>query len=255
MTKDLVNAEEQVNLPATQSEAPMGYEDEDEGDVLVPRVKIIQSLSPERKEKIAEEGDIINSLTKEKLTGKVFIPVFMFKNIILWKDRADGGGIEAFSNDNKIMVPSDGSEPYPVGRLADFDNTKQGKDAIPTHVRYMNFFGFFEGEMVPTILSFSKTNYAEGKKLYSLAKVSMANMWNNGYTLNAKAMSKAGNDWFNISVTPAGATSEEARAHGLALFKTFRDKADIKFDMDEETSSDSAGPSASTQADVESAEY
>lgn len=261
MTKETKNevSEEVKNtsLAATQNEEPMGFEDEDDGDLIVPRVKIIQSLSPERKDKIADEGDIINSLTKDKYNGKVFIPVFKFNNIILWRDRADGGGIAAFSNDNKVMVPSDGTATYPVGRLADFDNSKQGKDAIPTHVRYMNFFGFFEDENVPVILSFSKTNYAEGKKLYSLAKVSMQNMWHQGYILNNKEMSKAGNDWHNIAVSPAGQTTDEQREHGLALFHAFRNKEDLKFDMDEESNGGSApasnaGPS---KEDVDNAEF
>lgn len=244
-----------TSMLATQSEAPMGFEDEEDGDLIVPRIKIVNALSPERKEKIADEGDIINSLTKQKYNGKVFIPVYKFNNIIKWKDRSEGGGIEAISTDNKIMIPSDGSPAYPVGRLADFDNSKQGKDAIPTHVRYMNFFGFFEDELVPIVLSFSKTNYSEGKKLYSLAKVSMQNMWNNGYTLSPKAMSKAGNDWYNIQVAPAGPTSEEARAHGLALFHMYRNKDNFNFDMDNETTTDNAGPSMDTKEAAESAEF
>lgn len=245
-----------TSLQATQNEAPMGYEDEEDGDLIVPRIKVINALSPERKEKIADEGDIINSLTKENLTGKKFIPVFKFNNVILWKDRSEGGGIGAISRDNKFMVPSDGSAPYPIGRLADFDNTKQGKDAIPTHVRYMNFFGFIEGSTVPIILSFSKTNYAEGKKLYSLAKVTMANMWNNGYILNAKAMSKGGNDWFNLAVTPAGATTDEERAYGLQLYHAFRNNMDLNFDVEDNAgSSNDAGPSMDTKQDVENAEF
>ena len=79
---------------ALQSGKPMGFEDEDAGDVIIPRVKVVQALSPERKDKvkvftinngersesIATEGDIINSLTKEKLNGKTFVPVFKFNN-------------------------------------------------------------------------------------------------------------------------------------------------------------------------------
>lgn len=240
--------EQNKQLLATQNEVPMGFEEEEEGDFIVPRIKMVNALSPERKEKIADEGDIINSLTKENLNGKVFIPVFKFNNVIKWKDRADGGGIEAISRDNKIMIPTDGSAPYPVGRLADFDNTKQGRDAIPTHVRYMNFFGFFEGENFPIILSFSKTNYAEGKKLYSLAKVTMQNMWNHGYALNPKKMSKAGNEWFNIDVAMAGPTTEETRAYGLALYHQFKNMTDLKFDLNEDSGSDTTGPAMDESA-------
>ncbi|MMZ45738.1 hypothetical protein D1872_73440 [compost metagenome] len=234
-TKEVVETKAAETQVSTQVEdVPLGFEDEEASDFIIPRVKVVNALSPERKEKIADEGDIINSLTKEKLNGKKFIPVYKFTNVILWKDRSEGGGIAAMSRDGKLMIPTDGSPAYPVGKLADFDNTKQGKDAIPTHVRYMNFFGFFEGERAPIILSFAKTNYQEGKRLFSLAKVTMQNMWNHAYTLNAKEMSKSGNDWFNIATAMAGATSEEDRAFGRQLFDLFRNQ-DVLFDVEDTT--------------------
>ena len=67
------------NKVSTQESLPLGFEDEDAQDMIIPRVKIIQSLSPERKDKIAEEGDIINSLTKEKLMVK---HLFQYSNLI-----------------------------------------------------------------------------------------------------------------------------------------------------------------------------
>lgn len=251
--KDLQAQEETEKQLSTQVEEPMGFEDEDSSDFIIPRIKVVNALSPERKEKLADEGDIINSLTKERLNGKVFIPVYKFTNVILWKDRSEGGGIAAIARDGKTMVPTDGSAPYPVGRLADFDNTKTGKDAIPTHVRYMNFFGFFEGDRMPIILSFAKTNYAEGKRMFSLAKVTMQNMWNHGYRLDSKEMSKAGNDWFNISVAMAGPTSEEDRVYARQLFEMFRDR-DVVFDVEESVGSEGSNNAASDE-ELNNTEY
>ena len=57
-------AAQQTGELANQTEAPMGFEDEEAGDMIIPRIKVIQTLSPERKDKLADEGDIINSLTK-----------------------------------------------------------------------------------------------------------------------------------------------------------------------------------------------
>lgn len=249
--------EQGQNLPATQSDAPMGFEDEEEGDLIVPRVKIVQSLSPERKEKLADEGDIINSLTKEKLQGKVFIPVFKFNNNIWWKPRSEGGGIKCIAREGKVGVMSDGTSLLcKMCRKNEFDNSKQGAEALPSCTKYINFFGFFAGEPMPIILSFSKTNFNEGKKLYSLAKVTMQNMWNHGYRLDPKEMSKGGNDWFIINPTMAGATSEEDRQFGMALYQSFRSKADFNFDMDDSASTtESAGPSMTTQKEVENAEF
>lgn len=249
-TEELIVQSETTDLMETGNNIPLGFEDEEAGDMIIPRVKVIQLLSPESKEKIAEEGDIINSLTKEKLNGKVFIPVFKFNNNIDWRDRSEGGGILCMARDGKIGEKSDGTRVMCAScKRCEFDNTKQGKEAIPKCTKYINFFGFFEGDRLPIILSFAKTNYAEGKKLYSLAKVTMQNMWNYGYVLSEKKQAKAGNEWFIITTTPNGATNEEDRAFGLSLYKAYRNSLnDMAFDMDDASVDTSSSPAVDTSA-------
>lgn len=239
---------------AVQNGVPMGFEDEEAGDVIIPRVKVIQTLSPERKDKIAEEGDIINSLTKERLNGKTFIPVFKFNNNVWWKDRADGGGIQCMARDGRIGSLSDGTTRMCAQcRRCEFDNTKQGKEAMPTCTKYINFFGFFAGERMPIILSFSKTCYNEGKKLYSLAKVTMQNMWNFGYRLDEKLMAKGNNEWYVPVMTANGPTSDEDREFAHQMFLAYRNKMqDVAYDMDEQGN---AGASAAPVADIDATEY
>ena len=243
-TKDLVVKEETTEL-VNQTGMPLGFEDDDANDMIIPRVKVIQTLSPERKDKIANEGDIINSLTKEKLNGKVFIPVFKFNNNIWWRDRSDGGGIRCIARDGKLGTRSDGTNLVCAScKRCEFDNTKQGKESLPTCTKYINFFGFFAGERMPIILSFAKTSYNEGKKLYSLAKVTMQNMWNYGYVLNEKLQAKGGNEWFICVPTPAGATEESDREFGLSLYKMYRNSIqNIEYDMEESTSASAPSPS------------
>ena len=252
MTNDIQEQVKDTSLLATQSDEPVyGFEDEDEGDMIIPRVKIIQLMSPEFKAKEADEGDIINSLTKEKLNNKKFIPVFKFNNNIWWKPRNEGGGINCIARDGKNGLMSDGTPlACKMCKKNEFDNTKQGAEAIPPCTKYMNFFGFFEGDAIPTILSFAKTNYAEGKKLFSLAKVTMQNMWHNGYTLEAKLMKKGGNEWYNINPVPAGPTTEEERALGKMLYQNFRDINNLNFDIDDNSTTDSGEP-APGAADTE----
>jgi hypothetical protein len=234
MKNELTQAN-QNELANVDNNLPMGFEDEEADDVIIPRVKVIQTLSPERKEKIAEEGDIINSLTKEKLNGKKFIPVFKFNNNVWWKDRSEGGGIKCMARDGRVGRTSDDTILMcQQCRRCEFDNTKQGKEALPTCTKYINFFGFFEGERSPIILSFSKTCYNEGKKLYSLAKVTMQNMWNYCYTLTEKQMAKGGNEWYVPVMTAAGATNEEDRMFALGLYKMYRESIqNVAYDMDE----------------------
>ena len=243
-TKDLVVKEETTEV-ANQTGMPLGFEDDDANDMIIPRVKVIQTLSPERKDKIANEGDIINSLTKDKLNGKVFIPVFKFNNNIWWRDRSDGGGIRCIARDGRLGTMSDGTNLVCAScKRCEFDNTKQGKESLPTCTKYINFFGFFAGERMPIILSFAKTSYNEGKKLYSLAKVTMQNMWNYGYALNEKLQAKGGNEWFICVPTPAGATEESDREFGLSLYKMYRNSLqNMEYDMEDNTSASTAAPS------------
>lgn len=251
MSNDIMKRESEDLM--VQNAKPMGFEDEESGDVIIPRVKVCQTLSPEVRAREANEGDIINSLTKERLNGKVFVPVFKFNNNVLWKDRSEGGGIQCIARDGRIGQFSDGTTLMCAQcRRCEFDNTKQGKEALPTCTKYINFFGFFAGERMPIILSFSKTCYNEGKKLYSLAKVTMQNMWNYGYALNEKKMAKGGNEWFVPVMAAAGPTSEDDRAFALSLFMAYRNNmADVAFDMDDQGTSAPAGPAV----DVDATEY
>lgn len=245
MSKKELALNEQDAAIAVPTNVPMGFEDEDASDMIIPRIKIIQTLSPERKDKVANEGDIINSLTKDKLNGKTFIPVFKFNNNIEWRDRSEGGGILCMARDAKVGEKSDGTHTMCAScKRCEFDNTKQGKEALPKCTKYINFFGFFAGEKLPIILSFAKTNYGEGKKLYSLAKVTMQNMWNYGYALTEKLMAKNGNEWYVITAAPAGPTSEEDRAFGLNLYKMYRNSLNtLQYDMDEANGSEVSSPS------------
>lgn len=247
---DLVKKENQAMMDS-MNDRPLGFEDDNEGDMIIPRIKVINALSPERKDKLADEGDIVNSLTTEKLNGKVFIPVFKFNSNIEWKDRAEGGGIHCYAKDGKRGFESDGtSKMCAQCKRNEFDNTKTGREAIPKCTKYINFFGFIQGERMPIILSFSKTNYNEGRKLYSLARVSMQNMWNHGYTLDSKLMAKGGNEWYNIVVTAAGPTSNEDRAFGMELYKAFR-HSNLVYDLDDTSPSESYA----SQEEIDSVEF
>lgn len=247
--EELTMVKQEAQALTTGNNVPMGFEDEEAGDMIIPRVKVIQTLSPERKDKVADEGDIINSLTKEKYNGKVFIPVFKFNNNIDWKDRADGGGIRCIARDGKVGEEIDGSRKLCAQcRRCEFDNTKQGRDAAPKCTKYINFFGFFAGERMPIILSFAKTNFNEGKKLYSLAKVTMQNMWNHGYTLDNKKMAKNGNEWYIMVVNPAGPTSDEDRAFAVTLYQGYRTTIQqVAMDL-EDVSVNEAAPKVDTDA-------
>ena len=243
----------EANEVSVEVTKPMGFEDEEQSDMIIPRVKCMQALNPEVRDREAKEGNVINSLTKDVLNGLNFIPVFKFNNNIEWKDRDDGGGILCSAADGKLGNHTDGScKLCKECKRNEFDNTKTGKESYPSCTKYINYLGFFEGERMPIILSFSKTNMAEGKKLYSLAKVSMQNMWNFSYTIESKLKKKAANEWYIIDIKKNTITSEEDRLFAKSLFDQFRNTiSNVKFDVEEATEATTTAP----EQDVTKTEY
>ena len=203
-----------------------GFEETKKEDIVIPRVKVIQALSPERTEGIAVEGDLLNSLTQEKVNGEKFIPVKQYYSNINWNpDRSADLRMLCRSFDGRIGQNDDGSLVCDVCKKNQFDNTKQGREAQPECTAYLNFLGFFEGNPMPVIISFSKTNYNEGKKLLSIAKSMRSAAWSYSYILESKKVTKDKNVWYIMVPKMSGETSPETRALAFQIFKAFESTA------------------------------
>ncbi|MEY2824474.1 MAG: Vibrio phage, partial [Pseudomonadota bacterium] len=76
-----------------------GAENVSTDDMIIPRIELVQALSPARNKKDAayvegaEEGMLFNNVTRE-LYGEfvLVIPVYYVKQYLVWKDRKQGGG-------------------------------------------------------------------------------------------------------------------------------------------------------------------
>jgi len=218
-----------------------GFEETKSEDILIPRVKVINALSPERIEGTANEGDILNSLTKEALNGKRFIPIKQYYSNIEWNpDRNADTRIFCRSSDGRIGFNGTNTLVCANCKRNQFDNTKTGKDSQPKCTAYLNFLGFFEGSPMPVILSFAKTNYNEGKKMLSIAKSLRASLWNYAYTLSSKKITKDRNTWYIITPMMAGDTDIATRTLAFELYKAY-DIASLAVDYED------AAPKDNTQ--------
>jgi len=219
-SKNIVNTNSGV--PAQAPNTAYGFEETKTEDIIIPRIKIINALSPERLDGIAEEGAILNSLTQEKVTSQRFIPIKQYYSNIRWNpDRDSETRMFCRSFDGRIGIDDEGNHSCESCSKCKFDNTKTGKEAQPLCTSYLNFLGFFSGNPMPVVLSFSKTNYNEGKKLLSIARAMRASIWNYAYTLSGKQISKDRNRWYIIIPQMAGATTEEERALALELYRAY----------------------------------
>lgn len=220
-----------------------GFEESDNSDLIIPRIKVINALSPERVDGEAEEGDVINSLTKESVKGQRFVPIKQYYSCIKWNPERDADPrMLCRSFDGRIGTDADGETKLCKQCGCDqFDNTKTGKAAQPTCTRYLNFLGFFEGMPMPVVLSFARTNYNEGRKMLSMSKSMRAAIWAYSYTIDSRLVSKDRNKWYILVPNMAGKTDEDTQKLAFELYNSIqvsRIQTDYEESMDAATGVD-----------------
>jgi len=218
------------------SKPQRGFEEKiDHEDLIIPRAKLIQALSPELSEGIEglKIGSVINSLTKEILSQE-FIPVFMFKNFIRFNPRKkdDPNFLSSFEPGAVVWKSSDPSDPKVI------DETKFGPNGEkPPATTFLNFFSYFPGCAMPIILSFSKTSYKTGKQLLSLAKFCGGDMFSRKYKLTSAMETNDIGTYAVLKVTPVGAVTPEEYDICEHLWNEFSAKVD-NIQVHEETTDD-----------------
>lgn len=80
---------EQQELSTFDPNVAYGFEETDSSDIVIPRIKVINALSPERVDGEAQEGAVLNSLTKEDVRGWHFVPIKQYYSCIRWNPDRD----------------------------------------------------------------------------------------------------------------------------------------------------------------------
>lgn len=206
---DILNGQKRGFEEATQRE-----------DLIIPRVKLLQALSPEVAEGGLKAGLIINSLTKEILPTD-FIPVFKFTNWIRFnpRDNSKPGYDATFGPGDIIWRSVDPLDPK-VRSEGSFGVNGE----LPLAIKFLNFFAYFPGVTMPIIISFSKTSYKAGKQLLSLAQFTPGDMFSRKYKLSAKQTKNDIGTFYVLNVEPAGKPSDEEYSAAESLYNNFGSK-------------------------------
>lgn len=209
-----------------------GFEGVGKGDILLPRIKLLQPLSPEVTEEGMEAGTLVNSLSKKNYGEElIFIPILHTKSRILWIPRDEGGGMECSSltgikpvnpyiiKENKKEVPYTSCDTCP--------RSQWNGDEPPACTIYFNFLITVVSENEPVILSFSKTKTKIGKKLISLTRYVGGNldMFAKKYKLSA-VMEKNSQkqSYYNYGVMPLEFCSPKEYKMAENFYLSLKDK-------------------------------
>lgn len=220
MSENQITTTQSKDVASTKAR---GFEEEiTQDDLLIPRAKLLQALSPEITEGVEglKPGDIINSLTRQKL-GDIFIPIFYFTQWIRFNPRNEKApGYDASYGLGDIIYRTNN----PHDERLKVDGVWQD-DRPPLATKFMSFFSVFEGLDMPIVVSFSKTSMRAGKSLLSLAKFSNSDMWSRKYTLKSKKTQSDKGTYFTLDVAMAGLTGEDDLKRCEAFYRSFREKS------------------------------
>lgn len=217
---------------ALYSEAPQvdgtgrGSEGVSTQDLVIPRLEIIQDLSPQRKKSDpayiegAEEGMMFNTVTKELYpAGVIIVPVLFRKEYIVWKDRKKGGGFNGSFNS--------------MDEAEEARMKLENPDDYASTDTHQNFCLLVRPESTAedpvvdeVVLSLAKSKAKVGRQLNSIIKMRGGDRWSSAYRLQViPDTNKAGEAFFNFKVTPIGYVSPAMAALAERMYedvKAFR---------------------------------
>ncbi len=198
-----------------------GSENVDMNDITLPRLSIIQDLSPQRKKNDAEyiqgaeEGMAFNTVTKELFDKPInLIFVAMIKEWVIWKDRKKGGGFfGAFP-----------SEAQAVAALGELEGNANDYEVVDTQQHYCLLIKDGSTQSAPileeAVISCQKSTMKMSRQLNTLAKLAGGDRFSRRYQLEVvQDENKAGEQYFNWKVTGKGFVSEPMYKAGEAMYE------------------------------------
>lgn len=238
-TKEVVK--KQTNLPSTFALDTTTDMDFDPSDILLAKILLMQGTSKLVAEGNANQGDIVNSLTGQKLgdknKGLTFVPLTYYKTMTI--QRMDPQLNKWVFDHVEDWTPAHATKPWETTE----NGVKYSNQAT------LNFYVMTEDDLVsgipalPALLSFRSTSYKVGQKLYTLflqasqlkrAPCSMVVKLTCGMKTNKKG------SFFNFDVARTGDTPpvyESQIAPWLGVLKSKKMKVHATDEVETETES------------------
>jgi hypothetical protein len=202
-------------------------------DVVLPRIEMIQAMSPSAQTGQHKPGTLVNNITKETLAEPVtIVPVFMFSHAIKWRPRTEGGGM--------IYKTTDFKDPQ-VAKDLQWDG-----DNKPVADRYINIVCKVVGQDMPLVASFTKTSLTAGQNLITMIAFDKT-AWNHKYILHPVLKTFKQGQAYVFSVVRGETTTPDEQIAAKELAKQMKSMRNIEtiYEGDttaEETPATSAEP-------------
>lgn len=211
----------EAQRPDFISESRSGNENVSFQDLEIPRIGIIQDLSPQRKKSDpayitgAEEGMMFNTVTGELYREPLLvIPVFYRKEWILWVDRKAGGGFRG-SYDT-------------LAEAEDFKRTlAEPADAIETAQNFCLISSDHGATWTEAVLSMAKSGLGVSRKWNSMIQLRKSDRFGQVYQVAPQQKTNSKGSYYVFGVTWAQWATKEWYEAGRASYESIRDGAKV----------------------------
>lgn len=236
----------------------------DQNDLIIPRIKLLQSVSPEVEAyDSAKTGLFWHTLAEQPLGSSVnIIPIFMKKEIVLWAPRGDDRGILARSSDCinwddgfenltfevklkgiKEAVKYETKGNVAESRLMEFGQINGDPDSRPAAAltyRFMFLCPDF-ADLGPAIIINTRSSVRAAKQLISKIELRPVDHFAQLYTMETTDEVGDEGPYKGYKYSSAGFASEEMYNKAKELYVRFKD---LDWKPNEEADDLAAGASA-----------
>lgn len=195
-----------------------GSEEVTTGDITLPRISIVQDLSPQIKKSKpeyiegAEVGHMFNTITNELFKSEIMVvPIYLQKQYIIWKDRKKGGGFFGAYD----------SESEAVNELPNLEGNANDYDVVDTDVHYVLLL---DGDSIQeAVVSMSKSQKKVSRQWNTMIKMAGGDRFSRVYALSTTDdANKNGDEYQNYSIKPVGYVTEDVYRQAEEVYEAIR---------------------------------
>jgi len=233
--KDEVMVVESAEVPAYLKDKMgdnRGNENVGKDDLVIPRLGLIQAISPEIKKTDpnfipgAEQGMLFNTVTRELYETALVVPVLFEKQWLVWKDRKEGGG---FGGQYETELEA-------AQAIEEMDDPGSWEViGTPTHLCYIIGADGKASEIaIPMPISKARIS----RQWNSLIRMLGGPRFSRVYKITGiEDKNPAGEDYWNMKVEQAGFPTEALFKAAEKLYEDIS-SGDVKYTMDKDEEAD-----------------
>lgn len=215
-----------------------GSEDVTAQDITLPRIEVLQALSPQLKKSEpsyiegSEQGMIFNTISGELYGNEVVIvPILFQRQHIIWQDRKKGGGFAG-------AFPTE----LDAAKEVDAMDNPDDYDIVEHHINFCLIL-HDNGDIEEAVLSWAKSKIKVSKSLNALIQMNPGDRYSRAYRLKSVEASGPKGDYWTYTVQPIGYVTREVFDRAAMIYSAIKGgERKVDYGTAEQTDDGDNGP-------------